>query len=64
LRAEGYSRCVYELEEQGETVKLTITHSIDCENSKLIKAVSGGWPQILSSLKTLLESGRVLDIAH
>jgi uncharacterized protein YndB with AHSA1/START domain len=64
LRAEGFSRCVFELETAGETVKLTITHTIDCDNSKLIEAVSGGWPKVLSNLKSLLESGRALDIPH
>src|SRR5580698_6093937 len=29
LRAEGYSRMTYDLEQQGETVKLTVTHEID-----------------------------------
>jgi hypothetical protein len=38
-------------------VKLCITHSIERETSKLIEAVSGGWPKILSNLKSLLESG-------
>jgi len=64
LRAEGFSRCVFELESAGETVKLTITHTIDCDNSKLIEAVSGGWPKVLSNLKSLLESGRAMDIPH
>jgi hypothetical protein len=36
-----------------------VTHSIEREESKLIEAVSGGWPQILSNLKTLLETGSV-----
>ena len=36
---------------------LSITHAIECEPSKLIAAVSGGWPIILSNLKSLLETG-------
>jgi uncharacterized protein YndB with AHSA1/START domain len=60
LTAEGWSRCVYEIEQEGETVKLTITHSIEKEKAKLIEAVSGGWPKILSSLKTFLETGTPL----
>jgi uncharacterized protein YndB with AHSA1/START domain len=62
LHEEGFSRCTYDLEEQGEVVKLTITHTIDRENSKLIQAVSGGWPSILSGLKTYLETGKTLAI--
>jgi hypothetical protein len=49
-----------ELEPAGEVVKLTIIHEIDKPSSKLIDAVSVGWPKILSSLKTLLESGTAL----
>jgi hypothetical protein len=41
-------------------VKLTITHEIDRPDSKLIEAVSGGWPRILSNLKSLLETGEVV----
>lgn len=59
LRAEGWSRCTMELEPTGNAVKLTVTHTIDREDSKLIAAVSGGWPQVLSNLKSLLETGLV-----
>jgi Uncharacterized conserved protein len=57
LKAEGYSRCVMEIEPAGDIVKLTITHTIDHDGGKFIQAVSGGWPKILSSLKSLLETG-------
>lgn len=60
LKSEGYSRCVFELEPVGAAVKLSITHSMDRPDSKLIEAVSGGWPQILSNLKSLLETGAAL----
>jgi uncharacterized protein YndB with AHSA1/START domain len=61
LHAEGYSRITYELEKVGESVKLTIIHEIDKPDSKLIDAVSGGWPHILASLKSLLETGEPLN---
>ncbi len=61
LRAEGYSRLTYELEQQGESVKLTVVHEIDKTDSKFIEAVSNGWPLILSSLKSLLETGESLE---
>ena len=61
LRAEGYSRLTYELEKQTDSVKLTIIHEMDKPDSKLIKAVSGGWPVILASLKSLLETGEPLE---
>jgi uncharacterized protein YndB with AHSA1/START domain len=60
LREEGEARCVIEIEPAGAVVKLTISHEIDKPGSKLIDAVSGGWPKILSSLKTLLETGTEL----
>ena len=59
FKAEGYSRCVMELEATGGAVKLTITHSMERTDSKFIGAVSGGWPRILSNLKSLLETGEV-----
>ncbi len=57
LKAEGDSLCTMELDSNGSTVKLTITHTIEYEPSKLIVAVSGGWPKIISNLKSLLETG-------
>lgn len=66
LKAEGYSRCTMEIEMAdyypdfgGKAVKLTITHELDGEGTKLIEAVSGGWPKVLCNLKSLLETGDV-----
>jgi uncharacterized protein YndB with AHSA1/START domain len=59
LKAEGASLCTMELEPGGGAVKLTITHSIEREASQLIGAVSGGWPKLLSNLKSLLETGSI-----
>lgn len=61
LRAEGFSRMTYDLEPIGASVKLTVTHEMDKPNSKLIEGVSGGWPHLLSSLKSLLETGQSLE---
>jgi uncharacterized protein YndB with AHSA1/START domain len=61
LTAEGYSRATFDLETQGDMVKLTVVHEIAKSASKLIEAVSGGWPIILSSLKSLLETGKPLE---
>jgi uncharacterized protein YndB with AHSA1/START domain len=60
MTAEGFSRMTYEIEEKGDTVKLTVTHVMDKSGSKFIKAVSTGWPMILASLKSLLETGESL----
>ena len=59
LKAEGASLCTMELEPSGAAVKLSITQSIEREPSKLIAAVSGGWPKVISNLKSLLESGSI-----
>lgn len=61
MRAEGYSVCTFELEPQSDMVKLTVTHEIDRPKSKFIQGVSNGWPMILSSLKSLLETGEALE---
>lgn len=57
LKAEGESLCTMELEPTDTGVKLSITHTIERDASKFIEAVSGGWPKIISNLKSLLETG-------
>jgi uncharacterized protein YndB with AHSA1/START domain len=59
LKVEGDSLCTMELEPSGAAVKLSITHTIEREHSKLIEAVSGGWPKVISNLKSLLETGSI-----
>jgi|SRR5215471_11525856 len=61
MKAEGESTCTIELEAaQPGVTKLTLTHVIGVADSKLIAGVSTGWPSILSSLKSLLETGQAL----
>ncbi len=60
MREDIYSRLTYELEQEGESVKLTVIHESEQPKSKLIDAVSQGWPHLLSSLKSLLETGESL----
>jgi len=61
LHAEGYSRMTWELEPMDDVVKLTLIHEMEQPKSKLIDAVSSGWPMILASLKSLLETGEPLE---
>jgi uncharacterized protein YndB with AHSA1/START domain len=61
LRDEPPSRLTYALEPQGDMVKLTLIHESEMPSSKLIDAVSQGWPIILASLKSLLETGESLS---
>ncbi|MDP9043466.1 MAG: SRPBCC family protein [Pseudomonadota bacterium] len=64
LRAEGDSICTMEIEPtEGVAVKLSITHTIEREHSKLVEAVGGGWPKVVSNLKSLLETGTAAMVA-
>ncbi|MFC0625831.1 ArsR/SmtB family transcription factor [Kribbella deserti] len=58
--AEPRSKVTFDLETVGDLVKLTVTHDGFPEGSIVHEAVSGGWPHILSSLKSLLETGHPL----
>ncbi len=60
LNAEGSAQCRIAIEPAGKVVKLTIEHTIERSPSKLIEAVSSGWPKIVSNLKSLLETGSVV----
>lgn len=57
LKVEGDSLCTMEIEQSGSAVKLSITHTIERSPSKFIEAVSGGWPKVISNLKSVLETG-------
>ena len=58
VKAEGTSRVTWEIEQVEDSCRLTITHDQlrDGANDELF----GGWPMILSGLKTLLETGDLL----
>ena len=58
-KPEGDSLCTMELESSGTAVKLSITHTIERDPSKFIEAVSGGWPKVISNLKSLIETGSI-----
>lgn len=58
VRNEGTSRVTWEIEEVGDSCRLTVTHDLLSENAH--GEIYGGWPQILSGLKTLLETGEPL----
>ena len=53
------SKVSYLIEQQGENCKLTVVH--ECENApQTAEVVKAGWPAIISSLKSLLETGNPL----
>ena len=61
MKAEGTARATFDIETAKGLVKLTVTHEIEHEGSKTIRAVSGGWPLVLASLKSFLETGEALE---
>jgi uncharacterized protein YndB with AHSA1/START domain len=62
MRNEGPTKVIFSIEPHGKLVKLTLTHEGFIGASKLLDGISRGWPAILSSLKSLLESGTALAI--
>jgi uncharacterized protein YndB with AHSA1/START domain len=59
VKAEGASRVTWEIEPVGDSCRLTVIH--DQLNEGANDELYGGWPMILSGLKTLLETGELLD---
>lgn len=62
MRKESATKVVFTLEPYGDLVKLTVTHEGFAAGSKLLDGISKGWPAILSSLKSLLETGKTMAI--
>ena len=62
VAGERRSKVTFDLEEVGETVKLTVVHDDFDPGSVVIDSVSQGWPRVLSELKTLLESGEAVPV--
>jgi uncharacterized protein YndB with AHSA1/START domain len=58
VKREGTSRVTYEIEPVGDSCCLTVTH--DQLHADANPQIYGGWPMILSGLKTLLETGETL----
>ena len=61
-KEERPSRVTFVLEPNGKLVKLTLTHEDFPEGSVVVDGISKGWPAILSSLKSLLETGTALAV--
>ncbi len=61
-RAEPRSKVAFDIEDVGHgVVKLTVVHDGFHPGSDVLQAVSEGWPAVLSSLKTLLETDSTLQ---
>ena len=57
---ERRSKVTFDIEPRGEVVKLTVVHDGFEPGSTVLEMVTEGWPQLLASLKTLLETGDAL----
>ena len=58
------SRVTFEIEPIDDTVRLNVIHGDFKPGSDMVTKVSGGWPRVLSSLKSFLETGKALDVAN
>jgi uncharacterized protein YndB with AHSA1/START domain len=63
-RNELPALATFVLEPYGKLVKLTLTHEGFADGSKFLQGISKGWPAILSSLKSILETGHPLEIPY
>ena len=64
IASERRSKVSFELEPLGRMVKLTVVHDDFDPGSTVLEMVSQGWPEFLSNLKTLLETGNTLDASQ
>ena len=59
--ASKHSRVTFDIEPSGTgVIRLTVTHDDLEKDPKMLLSISGGWPGVLSNLKSLLETGRAL----
>lgn len=59
---DSYSRVTFEIDEYEDMARLTVTHDELEAGSGMAQGISKGWPIVLSSLKSFLETGRGLDV--
>ena len=59
-KGERVSRVTFDLEPRGKVIKLTVTHDNLDPAGVMLRNISGGWPMVLASLKSLLETGHAL----
>jgi len=59
-KGERVSRVTFDLEPRGKVIKLTVTHDNLDPAGVMLRNISGGWPMVLASLKSLIETGHAL----
>ena len=62
VAAEPRSKVTFDIEPLGEYVRLTVVHDGFEEGSTVLPGITQGWPMLMSSLKSLLETGEVLPV--
>ena len=58
----SHSRVTFDIEPFEDMVRLTVTHDELQSGSEMAAGISQGWPRVLSSLKSLLETGEAIDV--
>ena len=58
-----HSRVTFELEPFEDMVRLTVTHDELNEGGDMARMINNGWPRVLSSMKSFLETGKAIDMA-
>ncbi len=56
-----HSRVTFEIESIGGMVRLSVIHGNLKAGSEMARKISSGWPRVLSSMKSFLETGKALD---
>lgn len=59
---ESHSRVTFDIAEYEDMVRLTVTHDELEAGSGMEQGITKGWPLVLSSLKSYLETGRAIDV--
>ena len=59
---DAYSRVTFDIEAYDDMVRLTVSHDELQAGSGMANGIQKGWPIVLSSLKSFLETGRGLDV--
>jgi uncharacterized protein YndB with AHSA1/START domain len=59
---DQYSRVTFDIEPQDDMVKLTVTHDKLQPGSGMLNGISKGWPLVLSSMKSFLETGEGFEL--
>jgi uncharacterized protein YndB with AHSA1/START domain len=60
---EKHSQVTFEIEPVTDAVRLTVTHEELEPDSPMLNGITRGWPAVLSSLKTMLETGHALPMS-